>query len=142
VRLGRNAKTDLLKGVPLFAGCSKAEIEALAQTADELDVREGTVLTREGKPGREFFVLVEGTVDVTREGAKIAELGAGDWLGEIALLTQSPRTATATATSPARILVVTDRAFRQVVERMPSIAIKVLETVGERLGHDDALRRG
>jgi CRP/FNR family transcriptional regulator, cyclic AMP receptor protein len=142
VRLGRNAKTDLLKGVPLFAGCSKDEIEALAQTADELDVREGTVLTREGKPGREFFVLVEGTVDVTREGIKIAELGAGDWLGEIALLTQSPRTATATATSPARILVVTDRAFRQVVERMPSIAIKVLETVGERLGHDDALKRG
>jgi CRP/FNR family transcriptional regulator, cyclic AMP receptor protein len=141
VRLGRNAKTDLLKGVPLFSGCSKAEVEALAQTADELDVREGTVLTREGKPGREFFVLVEGTVDVTREGTKIAELGAGDWLGEIALLTQSPRTATATATSPARILVVTDRAFRQVVERMPSIAIKVLESLGERLGHDDALKK-
>jgi CRP/FNR family transcriptional regulator, cyclic AMP receptor protein len=141
MRLGRNAKTDLLKQVPLFSGCSKAELEALALTADELDVREGTVLTREGKPGREFFVLVEGAVDVTREGTKIAELGAGDWLGEIALLTESPRTATATATTPARILVVTDRAFRNVVEKMPSIALKVLATVAERLGHDTELRK-
>jgi CRP/FNR family cyclic AMP-dependent transcriptional regulator len=142
VRLGRNAKIDLLKGVPLFAGCSKAELEALAVTADELDVREGTVLTREGKPGREFFVLIEGTVDVSRDGTKIAELGAGDWLGEIALLTESPRTATATATTPARILVVTDRAFRNVVEKMPSIALKVLATVAERLGHDTELKKG
>jgi CRP-like cAMP-binding protein len=141
VQLGRNAKVDLLKGVPLFAGCSKGELEALALTADELDVREGTILTREGKPGREFFVLIEGTVDVSREGTKIAELGAGDWLGEIALLTESPRTATATATTPARILVVTDRAFRQVVEKMPSIALKVLASVGERLGHDIELKR-
>ena len=142
MRLGRNAKVDFLKHVPLFAGCSKSELEALALNADELDVREGTVLTREGKPGREFFVLIEGTVDVTRDGTKIAELGEGDWLGEIALLTESPRTATATATSPARILVVTDRAFRQVVERMPSIALKVLARVAERLGHDAELKKG
>lgn len=139
--LHRNTKIDLLKRVPLFSGCSKSELEALALTADELDVREGTILTREGKPGREFFVLVEGTVDVTRDGTKIAELGAGDWLGEIALLTQSPRTATATATTPARILVVTDRAFRQVVEKVPSIALKVLASVGERLGHDTELKK-
>jgi CRP-like cAMP-binding protein len=141
VVLHRNTKIDLLKRVPLFSGCSKSELEALALTADELDVREGTILTREGKPGREFFVLVEGTVDVTRDGTKIAELGAGDWLGEIALLTQSPRTATATATTPARILVVTDRAFRQVVEKVPSIALKVLASVGERLGHDTELKK-
>lgn len=142
MRIGRDAKTDLLKRVPLFSGCTKSELEALALTADELDVREGTVLTREGKPGREFFVLIEGTVQVTRDGTTIAELGPGDWLGEIALLTQSPRTATAIATSSARILVVTDRAFRQVVEKTPSIALKVLETLGERLGHDAELERG
>jgi CRP/FNR family cyclic AMP-dependent transcriptional regulator len=139
--LGRNAKVDFLKRVPLFAECSKSELEALATTADELDLREGTVLTREGKPGREFFVLVEGTVDVTRNGDKIAQLEAGDWLGEIALLTKSPRTATATATTPVRILVVTDRAFRHVVEQMPSIALKVLASVGERLGHDAELKK-
>ncbi len=138
--LGKNAKVELLKRAPLFAECSKSELAALATTADELDLREGAVLTREGASGREFFVLIEGTVRVTRKGRTIAELGAGDWLGEIALLTASPRTATATATTPVRILVVTDRAFRQVVEKMPSIALKVLASVGQRLGHDAALK--
>ena len=139
--LGKNAKVELLKRAPLFSECSKSELTALATTADELDLREGAVLTREGTPGREFFVLIEGTVRVTRNGRKLAELGAGDWLGEIALLTESPRTATATATTPVRILVVTDRAFRQVVQKMPSIALKVLASVGERLGHDTELKR-
>jgi CRP/FNR family cyclic AMP-dependent transcriptional regulator len=141
VALGKNAKVELLKRAPLFSECSKSELAALATTADELDLREGAVLTREGASGREFFVLIEGTVRVTRDGRKIAELGAGDWLGEIALLTASPRTATATATTPVRILVVTDRAFRHVVEKMPSIALKVLASVGERLGHDAELKK-
>jgi CRP-like cAMP-binding protein len=94
------------------------------------------VLTREGKPGREFFVLVEGTVEVTRDGKKLADLRAGDWFGEIALLTYKPRTATVTATSPVRVLVVTDREFRRVVETMPRIALKVLASVGQRLDAD------
>ena len=136
MRLGKNAKIDLLKRVPLFSGCSKSELGALALTADELDLRPDSVLTREGRPGREFFVLVEGTVEVAQKGKKIGELGAGDWLGEIALLTKGPRTATVTSTSPVRILVITDRAFRHVVAEMPSIALKVLASVGERLGHD------
>jgi CRP/FNR family transcriptional regulator, cyclic AMP receptor protein len=136
MRLGNNAKTDLLKRVPLFAGCSKKELEALALIADEIDLREGSALTREGQPGREFFVLIEGTVDVTQGSENIGRLGAGDWFGEIALLTNAARTATVTATSPVRVLVVTDRAFRQVIEATPSIAVKVLERVGERLGHD------
>jgi CRP-like cAMP-binding protein len=134
--LSRNTKVDLLKRVPLFSGCSKAELGALALTADELDLREGKELTREGRPGREFFVLVEGTVSVKRRGRKVGELGPGDWFGEIALLTQRPRTATVTATSPLRILVITDRAFRQVVESMPSVGLKVLDKVGERLARD------
>jgi CRP/FNR family transcriptional regulator, cyclic AMP receptor protein len=136
VRLGSNAKIDLLKGVPLFAGCSKQELEALGGIADEIDLREGSTLTREGTPGREFFVLIEGTVDVLQQGEKIAELGPGDWFGEIALMTDLPRTAAVTATSPVRVLVITDRAFRHVVEDMPSIALKVLEGVGERLARD------
>jgi CRP-like cAMP-binding protein len=73
---------------------------------------------------------------VTRNGKKLGDLGAGDWLGEIALLTNVPRTATVTATSPIRVLVVTDRAFRNVVETMPSIALKVLASVGDRLARD------
>ncbi len=134
--LGKNAKIELLKRVPLFAECSKAELREVALSADEIDLRDGYVLTREGKPGREFFVLVEGTTRVTKGGQTIADLKAGDWFGEIALLTHVPRTATVTATSPVRVLVVTDRAFRRVVETMPRIALKVLASVGQRLDHD------
>jgi CRP-like cAMP-binding protein len=122
--------------VPLFAGCSKAELREVALSTDEIDLREGHVLTREGRPGREFFVLVEGTASVTKDGEPIAELQDGDWFGEIALLTHVPRTATVTATSPVRVLVLTDRAFRRVVETMPRIALKVLSSVGQRLDHD------
>ena len=134
--LRRDAKIELLKRVPLFAGCSKGELRELAKSADELDIREGTVLTREGRPGREFFVLIDGTARVTKGGKKVADLTAGDWFGEIALITNSPRTATVTATSPGDVLVITDRRFHSVVETMPSIALKVLATVGDRLTQD------
>jgi CRP/FNR family cyclic AMP-dependent transcriptional regulator len=136
VALGKNAKIELLKRVPLFAGCSKTELREIALSADELDLRDGHVLTKEGRPGREFFVLIEGTARVTKDGKKLAELSDGDWFGEIALLTHTPRTATVTATSPVRVLVITDRAFRRVVETMPRIALKVLASVGQRLDHD------
>lgn len=134
--LGRNAKVEFLKKVPLFAGCSKAELRELAIIADEVNVREGAVLTKEGSTGREFFVLVDGTARVSRGGRKLADLGAGDWVGEIALLTNAPRTATVTATTPLRVLVIGDRRFRDAVETMPSIAIKVLACVGDRLARD------
>lgn len=136
MRLGKNAKIELLKQVPLFAGCSKAELREVAISTDEIDLRDGHVLTREGRPGREFFILVEGTASVTKDGETIAELKGGDWFGEIALLTHVPRTATVTATTPVRVLVLTDRAFRRVVETMPRIALKVLASVGQRLDHD------
>jgi CRP-like cAMP-binding protein len=137
VALRRDAKVELLKSVPLFADCSKAELRALAKSADEIDLREGTVMTREGRPGREFFVMIDGTARVTRNGRKLAELKGGDWFGEIALITNRPRTATVTATSAVDVLVLTDRRFRNVVETMPTIALKVLSSVGERLGHDE-----
>lgn len=134
--LRRDAKVELLKKVPLFADCSKTELRALAKTADELDLREGTVMTREGRPGREFFVLVDGGALVTKKGKKVAELKGGDWFGEIALLTDTPRTATVTATSAVDVLVITDRRFKTVVETMPSIALKVLSSVSDRLTQD------
>ena len=136
MRLGKNAKIELLKRVPLFAGCSKAELREVALSTDEIDLRDGHILTREGRPGREFFILVEGTANVSQDGKAIAELKEGDWFGEIALLTHRQRTATVTATSPVRVLVLTDRAFRRVVETMPRIALKVLASVGQRLDHD------
>lgn len=134
--LRRDAKIDLLKKVPLFAGCTKDELRQLAGIADELDLRQGTVLTREGRDAHEFFVLIDGEVRVTKGGKKLADLSAGDWLGEIALLTKGPRTATATAMSPVHTLVIVDREFRRLVKEMPSIAVKVLNCVATRLTRD------
>ena len=136
MRLGGNAKIDLLRRVPLFSSCTKAELRQLALNTDEIDLKDGAVLTREGRSGREFFILVEGTARVTRGSRKVADLGAGDWFGEIALLTNVPRTASVTATSPVRVLVLTSRAFRGVVASMPSVALKVLASVGDRLDAD------
>jgi CRP-like cAMP-binding protein len=133
VALRRDAKMELLKQVPLFAGCSKSELKQIAAIADELDVRQGTVLTREGRIGHEFFVLIDGTVRISKEGRKLADLSGGDWLGEIALLTKAPRTATATTTSAVKTLVIVDRDFRHVVSEVPSIAMKVLTGVADRL---------
>lgn len=138
MRLRKNAKVQLLQGVPLFAGCSKADLQRIASIADELDLAEGATLIREGERGREFIVVVDGTVRVSRKGRKLRELGAGDFIGEIALVADVPRTATVTATSPVRLLVVTDRAFRGLLERTPSVSTKVLQSLGERL-HSDAV---
>jgi CRP-like cAMP-binding protein len=134
--LQKDAKLELLRGVPLFAGCSKSELQQVAQLADELDLAEGATLIREGERGREFIVVAEGTVDVTRGGKTIRTLGSGDFIGEIALVVDRPRTATVTATSPVRILVVTDRAFARLLEQVPTISLKVMQSLGERLHAD------
>jgi CRP/FNR family transcriptional regulator, cyclic AMP receptor protein len=136
VPLTRSAKVELVKRVPLFAQCTNAELNQVAIGADEREAVEGERLTVEGGRGREFFILVEGAVAVRRGGRKLADLGPGDWFGEIAILTYKPRTATVTATSPVRLLVISDRAFRRLIETTPRIAVKVLRSVAERLEHD------
>ena len=133
MRLGSNSKVDLIKGVPLFASASKQELAEIASLADEIDVPEGKVLIKEGDTGREFFVLVEGTAEVARGGKKVATIGPGDFFGEIALIAKTPRNATITTTSPVRALVITDRAFRQLLDHAPQIQISVLTALAERL---------
>jgi CRP/FNR family transcriptional regulator, cyclic AMP receptor protein len=134
--LRRNAKVDLIKNVPLFSECSRKELQEVAGIADEIDLREGKELTTQGKPGREFFVLVNGTADVKKGNRRINRLGAGDFFGEISLVKQSPRTATVVATSPVRALVITDRSFRSLLEHQPQIQGKVMSALAARLGPD------
>jgi CRP/FNR family transcriptional regulator, cyclic AMP receptor protein len=131
--LHRDQKVDMLSQVPLFAGCSKKELRTIATLADEIDLRQGKVLTRQGAPGREFFVLLEGTVEVVRDGERIDTLGEGDFFGELALISNVPRTATVTATAPIRALVVFGRDFRRLLEEDAGIARKVLEAMAERM---------
>ena len=133
MRLRKDAKTELISHVPLFAHCSKRELAMVAGIADEIDLAEGKELTREGGPGREFFVLVDGKADVLKKGRRINSLKAGDFFGEIALVHDSPRTATVKASSPVRALVVTERNFRRLLEESPEIQRKVLSALAERL---------
>jgi CRP/FNR family transcriptional regulator, cyclic AMP receptor protein len=133
MRLHRDAKIDALKQVPLFSRCSKKELGEIAKIADEIDLPEGKVLTREGGRGREFFVLLDGSADVKRNNRKIKSLGNGDFLGEISLVTKAPRTATVTTSSPVRALVVSEQNFRRLLEKSPQVQVKVLEALAERL---------
>jgi CRP-like cAMP-binding protein len=131
--LHKDLKVAAMENVPLFSLLSKGELRRIAQLADEVDLREGKVLTKEGTRGREFFVLLEGTADVRSNTRLLPALGPGDFFGEIALVTDVPRTATVTTTSPVRALVITDRAFRDLLRDSPTIQGKVLEAVAQRL---------
>jgi len=131
--LRKNAKIELLKRVPLFERCSKRELAEIAGLADELDLPAGRDLTREGAGGFEFIVLVEGEADVMRKGRVVNELGPGDFVGEIALVTRQPRTATVRTRGPARILVVSATGFRALMHDVPSIQDKVLAAITARI---------
>jgi CRP-like cAMP-binding protein len=133
MRIGKNAKIDLLRRVPLFAASSKKELAEIASIADEIDLPEGRILIKEGGQGREFFVLVDGTVDVIQGERTVRRMGPGDFFGEIALVTKVPRSATIKATSPVRALVITDRAFRGLLEHSPGIQLRVLKALAERV---------
>jgi CRP-like cAMP-binding protein len=133
MRLRHNQKLDLIDKVPLFSRCSRAQKQQIAKIADEIDLREGKEMTREGAAGREFFILLEGSADVRKNGRKINTLGPGDFFGEIALVSREPRTATVVATAPVRALVVTDRSFRRLLDETPQIKDKVMEAMAERL---------
>jgi len=134
--LRKNAKIELIKRVPLFARCSKRELEEIAALADELDMPADRNLTKEGAVSHEFVVLVSGAAAVKRNGRTINRLSGGDFLGELALVTGRPRTATVTTTEPSRLLVITAAAFRRLMRDTPSIQAKVLEAVVSRLPED------
>ena len=133
MRLGSDKKVELIRKVPLFSHLSRKQLAQVAKVADEIDLREGKEMTREGAPGREFFVILEGTADVRKGGRKINSLQPGDFFGEIALVTSVPRTATVSATSPVRALVVTDRSFRHLLEESPDIKTRVMQAMAARL---------
>jgi CRP-like cAMP-binding protein len=132
-----DTKVDALARAPLFRELSRHELGELAKASEDLEVEEGKVLTREGDLGREFFVIVEGDVSVTKGGREVRRLGPGDFFGEIALVYESPRrTATVTAVSPLRFFVLTRQSFRSLLEHQPEIEEKVMAALEERLGSD------
>ena len=133
MQLRRNAKIELLRRVPLFEGCSQKELGQISTLADEISQPPGATLIKEGAKGREFFVLVDGTVDIRRKGRKLGSLDTGDFFGEIALLTETPRSATVVTATPVRLLVITGPAFRRLLDETPSIQGKVLTALARRV---------
>jgi CRP/FNR family cyclic AMP-dependent transcriptional regulator len=128
-----STKIDVLNRVPLFGGVSKRGMKEIAKIADEIDLPAGKELIREGDPGRQFFVLLDGRAEVRRKGRKVNTLGAGDFFGEISLVTERPTTAAVTLTEPASALVISRPAFRRLLLAEPGIQLQVLETLAERV---------
>ena len=135
MKLRKDAKIERIRGVPLFSHCSKKELEAIARIADEVPLDEGVEMTKQGARGHEFGIIVDGTASVTANGNQLATLGPGDFFGEIALVSDVPRTATVTATSPVRLLVITARDFRQLMRQSPDVQNKVLQALAHRVVH-------
>jgi len=133
MRLHKDAKVELIKKVPLFSKLSKKGLEEVAHIADELDLPKGKQMAEEGDRGREFFVLLEGEADVTKGGQSINTMREGDFFGEIALVTKMPRTASVTATTDVRVLVITERDFGALLKHSPEVGRGVAEALAERI---------
>jgi CRP-like cAMP-binding protein len=128
-----DTKLELLKRMPLLSDLGRKEIEEVGRLVDEIDVPAGRVLMREGDTGHEFFVVVSGTVAVDRGGAPVRTIEPGGFFGEIALLSESPRSATVTTSTPATLLVLGHREFHSLMDQYPSIRTCVLESLAKRL---------
>jgi CRP/FNR family transcriptional regulator, cyclic AMP receptor protein len=129
----RDLKIRLLSGVALFSPCAKHELRRIAALVDEIEAPKGRTLAREGDPGSEFFVVVNGTATATRRGRKVAEIGPGSFFGELALLDQGPRAATVTADTDMQLLVLSSRAFSSLLEDVPSVSRRILRGMAQRL---------
>jgi CRP/FNR family transcriptional regulator, cyclic AMP receptor protein len=122
-----------LQGIDVFAGLSKGELEKLSRWTFELEVPAGEELTKEGRLAHEFFVIEDGAAEVRQNGERIAELGAGDFFGEIGLLETERRTATVTATTDLRVIVMSAHEFRRLDQELPAVADRVRSAIRARL---------
>jgi CRP/FNR family transcriptional regulator, cyclic AMP receptor protein len=121
-----------LESIPLFAGLSRKERRAVAQRADEVDIDPGRRIVRQGETPYEFFAIEEGTAEVKRGDQHLADLGPGDFFGEMGLMENAPRNATVIASSPVTAVVMTGSAFRQVGRELPEVAKKIRKAIDER----------
>jgi CRP-like cAMP-binding protein len=124
-----------LSALPLFQGLNRKERRALAPRADEVELEEGRVIVREGEWPYEFFAIEEGTAEVRRGDQLLAELGPGDFFGEMALVGDTRRNATVVATSSLKVVVMTAQAFRQTARELPEVAEKLQAAIEERGRH-------
>lgn len=131
--MAKNQYHEYLKKVPLFADLDKSELDHVSQAATDLDLDEGDVLMREGSLANEMVVVVEGTLEVTRDGEHVADIGPGGFAGEMALLTHSHRNSTVTTKTKCAVLHIDGRAFSALLADVPEIAVKMLPIVAGRV---------
>jgi CRP/FNR family cyclic AMP-dependent transcriptional regulator len=134
----RDAFIDHLQQVPLFAACSRKDLQLVARRAEDVRVVGGKSLISEGETGHEFFVILVGTARVTRHGRKIASLGPGDAFGELALLEKAPRNSTIVAETDMELVVLGQREFAGLIDEVPGFARKLLAGMAKRLREADA----
>ena len=132
-RRRRDPKVERLARVQLFSTCSKRDLSRIAALAEEIEVPAGRVLMRQGDPGREAFVIADGRAKATIRGKGSAKLGPGECFGEMALLHSAPRSATVTAESDMRLLVLGSREFSELIESVPVVGRRVLSALAERV---------
>jgi len=126
-------KIDALAGIRLFRACGKQELAKLAQLFNEVQRPGGSVLVREGDAGSEFYVIVDGTATATIGDKFVATLGPGDFFGEMSLLDRAPRAATVTADFVVELLVADARSFAALVQSSPSVGMRMMRMMSERL---------
>ena len=129
----KNAYHEHLRKVPLFANLDRQELDALGLLATELSFPPGEVLLRQGERAHDMFIVLDGTLVVTRDDVYIADIGPGGFAGEMALLTDTPRNATVTAKSDVRLLHVDARSLQTLLQSIPEIAVKMLPIVAGRV---------
>jgi CRP-like cAMP-binding protein len=134
---GRQTVVDRLQMVDQFTSCSREQLQDVARLAERVRVGEGEVLTREGRIGREFFLILAGTVGVTQKGRRVNTLGPGDFFGELAALSPGPRNATVTALSELDVLIIGPREFGAMAG-IPGFRDALLESMARRLRTVDA----
>jgi CRP-like cAMP-binding protein len=131
-------QTELLGKVPLFSGCTRSELRSIAQLGTPIDADEGAVLTQQGKPGREFFLVLDGVASCRVGSKEVKKFRAGGYFGELALLHGGLRTADVVAITPMELLVFDSREFRTMLTTTPNIGVKMLANLAERLTEADA----
>jgi CRP/FNR family transcriptional regulator, cyclic AMP receptor protein len=139
LRLRKTARVELLRTIDLFKGCSIGELGGIASLTTEHEAQPGRVLTKRGEPGLEAFVIVDGEAEVTRKGVSLATLGPGSLFGELALLDGGQRTATVTAASDMRLLVLARHEFLKVLDDCPAVGRKIIGQLGERVRKTDEM---
>ena len=128
-----------MQELPLFSSCTKAELSRIRSLTTLIEVERGTVLAEEGKPGSEFFIIDDGRASVSRRGRRLADLEAGTFFGELALLEQGRRGATVIAETDMTLLVFSRAEFNSIHEAAPTIGRKMLAEMGARLQRANAL---